>query len=589
MSTLPTFGFWFRISTKKGYFSKYQLMHSNFNDLSTVIAVGVAVSAVMRLIKQPLIIGYIITGVIVGPALLHIIDSPDSIQVFADFGITLLLLIVGLGLNPRIVREVGKIAGYIAFGKVLVVTAIGFSLARLLGYATTPAFYIGIALSFSSTIIILKLLSDKKEHNRLYGKISIGFLLIEDLIATTVLIGVSASTNGGLSLHSIWVLIYKIVGLVFALTIFRALVLSRLKNLISRSQEFLFLFAIGWGLGIAALFKQVGFSLEVGALLAGVILAPLPFAQEAASRLKPLRDFFIVLFFVSIGSHLHVANVREVLPQAIFFSSLVLFGNPLIVMTIMGLSGYTKKTSFKTAMTGSQVSEFSLILLLLANGLGQVTENVVTLVTVIGLITIAISTYMITYSDSLYLVFEGALKLFERQKVRSEHEQRRRYELVLLGYLKGGHEFLKVFQQLDKSYVVVDYDPNVIDTLESHNAHYIYGDVTDLELLEELNLEHSRLIVSTITDLGVNSSIAVWLERVNPSAVFICTADTAEEAAELYGQGAAYVILPHYIGSEKIGAFIKKSGLKKSEFKKYREKHLAYLQSHYELFEGAAE
>lgn len=559
-------------------------MHSNINDLSLVIAIGVAVSAMMRLIKQPLIIGYIITGVIVGPALLHIIDSPDSIQVFADFGITLLLLIVGLGLNPKVIREVGKIAGFIAVGKVLLVTTIGFSICRLLGYGTTAAFYIGISLSFSSTIIILKLLNDKKEQNRLYGKISVGFLLIEDLIATTVLIAVSASAHGGLSLVNAWTLLYKIVGLLVGLALFRALVLSRLKNMISRSQEFLFLFAIGWGLGIAALFKQAGLSLEVGALIAGVTLAPLPYAQEAAARLKPLRDFFIVLFFVSIGSHLHVADVMTVLPQAIGLSCLVLFGNPLIVMTIMGLSGYTKKTSFKTAMTGSQVSEFSLILLLLASGLGQVSDSVVTLVTVIGLITIAVSTYLITYSDSLYVIFESALKLFERRKVRSEHEQRHRYELVLIGYLKGGHEFLKVFQQLNRPYVVVDYDPYVIDTLESHGAHYIYGDVTDLELLDELNLEHSRLIVSTITDLGVNKTILAWLDKVNENSVFICTADTAEEAAELYSEGASYVILPHYIGSEKIGAFIKKSGLKKSEFKKYREKHLAYLQSHYELF-----
>jgi Kef-type K+ transport system membrane component KefB len=559
-------------------------MHSNINDLSLVIAIGVVVSAVMRLIKQPLIIGYIITGVIVGPALLHIIDSPDSIQVFADFGITLLLLIVGLGLNPKVIREVGKIAGFIAVGKVIIVTTIGFGLARLLGYGSTPAFYIGISLSFSSTIIILKLLNDKKEQNRLYGKISVGFLLIEDLIATTVLIAVSATTHGGLSLHNIWTLTYKIVGLIISLVIFRALVLVRIKNMISKSQEFLFLFAIGWGLGIAALFKQAGFSLEVGALIAGVMLAPLPYAQEAASRLKPLRDFFIVLFFVSIGSHLHVSEVAAVLPKAIGLSCIVLFGNPLIVMTIMGLSGYTKKTSFKTAMTGSQVSEFSLILLLLASSLGQVTDSVVTLVTVIGLITIAVSTYLITYSDGLYNRLERALKLFERRKVRSEHEQKRHYELVLIGYLKGGHEFLKVFQQLGKSYVVVDYDPNVIDTLESHGAHYIYGDATDLELLEELNLEHSRLIVSTISDLGTNQSILNWVDKVNQGSVFICTANTAEEAAELYANGASYVILPHYIGSEKIGAFIKKSGLKKSEFKRYREKHLAYLQSHYELF-----
>lgn len=561
-------------------------MGSSFNDLSSVIAIGVGVSVLMRFIKQPLTIGYILTGIIVGPALLHIIDTPDNIQVFADFGIALLLLIVGLGLNPRIVKEVGKIAAYIAVGKIVGVTGLVYFLAQLFGFDRTTSLYLGVAMSFSSTIIILKLLSDKKEQNRLYGKISIGFLLIEDLVATAILIGMSASSGGEFNIHTVAVLFIKISALIAGLILFRNLILYKFNNMIAKNQELLFLFAIGWGLGLATLFKETGFSLEVGALLAGVMLAPLPYAQEAASRLKPLRDFFIVLFFVSVGSHLHPESVMPILPEALFFSALVLFGNPIMVMVIAGLSGYTKKTSFKTAMTGGQISEFSLILILLAFKLGQVDESVVTLVTVIGLLTIAISTYLITYSDNLYLLFEDSLRLFERKKVRVENEKIRKYDMILFGYLKGGHEFVKVFEQMNKSYIVVDYDPNVIDSLESKGIHYLYGDVTDLELLEELNLEQSKLVVSTITDLGVNSGIADWLEKINPSAVFICTADTVEEAAELYSKGAAYVVLPHYIGSEKIGAFIKKSGLKKSEFKRYRERHLAYLQSHYELSES---
>jgi len=564
-------------------------MHSAFTELSIVIAIGVGVSFVMRLIRQPLIIGYILTGVIVGPAILHIIQSPQTIEIFADFGIALLLLIVGLGLNPRVIREVGKIAAVIAVSKILVATIFGFGLARSFGYSKTTALYIGIALSFSSTIIILKLLSDKKEQNRLYGKISIGYLLIEDLIATIVLVGVSATDSGSFTANDLWTLSYKIVLLIAALTTVRIFFLSRISKLIASSQEFLFLFAIGWGIGIASLFKAAGFSLEIGALIAGVTLAPLPFAQEAASRLKPLRDFFIVLFFVLLGSHLEVHNLLTVLPMALLFSFLVLIINPLVVMTILGIGGYTKKTSFSASLTGAQISEFSLILVLLANRLGQINEEVVSLITIVGLITIGISTYLITYSESLYKLFEDSLTLFERRKVRPEREQRRRYELVLFGYLKGGHEFLKVFQQLERPYVVVDYDPHVIDVLEAQGAHYVYGDITDLELLEELNLEHSRLIVSTITDHQVNLSIVQWLERVNPHSVFICSADTVEQAAELYGDGASYVMLPHYIGSEKIGAFIKKSGLKKSEFKKFREKHLAYLQSHYELFGTTAE
>lgn len=408
-------------------------------------------------------------------------------------------------------------------------------------------------------------------------------MLVEDLIATLILIGVSATAQKtGFTSDSLLKLLWNSALLVGILVIVRWVILPRLTHLIAKSQEFLFLFAIGWGLGVAALFSRAGFSLEIGALLAGVTLASQPFAQEISSRLKPLRDFFIVLFFIYLGSHLVLNDVVHVLPIAVLFSLLVLIGNPLIVMTIMGVSGYTKKTSFKTGITGAQISEFSFIMLLLAKDTGRISSEVLSLVTVVALITIAVSTYVILYADKLYFLFENYLRLFERKKVHKENERVKHYELVLLGYHRGGSEFLKVFKQLKKPYVVVDYDPIVVDTLENQHEPYIYGDVTDLELLEEINLAHAHLIVSTLSDYQINQFIAKWLEKVNPKAVLICSADTIEQAAQLYEDGAAYVMLPHYIGTEKITSFIKKSHLKKMEFRRYREKHLAYLQTHLE-------
>jgi len=560
-------------------------MDSIFIELSVVIAVAVGVSLFMRIIRQPLIIGHILTGLLVGPTLFNLVKSTETIDVFSEFGIALLLFIVGLGLNPRIIKEVGKIAGAIACVKIAIVTSIGFFISSSLGFGTIESLLLGIGLSFSSTIIILKLLADKKELTRLYGKISIGFLLVEDIIATFLLVIVAAyASSGGVNPGELGLIITKFAGLITLLVLIRIIFINRMTNLIAKSQDFLFLFAIGWALGIAALFQYLGFSLEIGALVGGVVLASLPYAQEISSRLKILRDFFIVLFFIGLGSHLKLDNVTDVLPQALLLSLLVLVMNPLIVMVVMGLSGYTKKTSFKAGMTGSQVSEFSLILLLLAEKSGLIGMRSVSLLTMVALITIAVSTYMILYSDNLYSFFERYLRLFERKKIKEHKEKREHYELVLIGYHKGGNEFLKVFKSLKKKYVVVDYDPQVIDVLDNNNESYMYGDVTDPELLEELNLEHAKLVVSTITDLSTNMQIAKWLEKNNPHAVYIATADTAEEAAELYEQGASYVVLPHYIGSEKISSFLKKNGLSKTEFRHYREKHLLYLQTHHELF-----
>ncbi|HSX46970.1 MAG TPA: cation:proton antiporter [Patescibacteria group bacterium] len=557
-------------------------MHpSIFGELSLIIALGTAIALIMRLIRQPLIIGHILTGVLVGPTVLHLVKSADTIEIFSNIGIALLLFIIGLGLNPRVIREVGKVAAIAGVLQVGISAGLGYAGAVFLGLSKMEALFLGVAVSFSSTIIILKLLSDKKEQTRLYGKIATGLLLIQDVLATTALVFVTANQSGnGFSFSQLASLFLKGWALGAGLLFVGMVILPRLHKLIAGSQEFLFLFAIGWGFGAAALFERFGFSLEIGALLAGIALSNLPYTQEISSRLRPLRDFFIVVFFISLGTRLVFGNILLILPVIIISSVVVIVFKPLIVMVIMGLMGYTKRTSFKAAVTMGQVSEFSLVFVIIGNRAGLVSDDLVGIITVVALISIAASTYLILYSDKLFSLWEENLGVFERRKVHPDHEKREHYDLVLFGYLKGGHEFVKLFRSMDKRYVVVDYDPDVIETLEHQKANFIYGDATDIELLEEIGLERSKLVVSTVTDHETNVFLVKLMESINSNAVVICHAENAQEASLLYELGASYVMVPHYIGSEKISAFIRRSGLKKSEFKKYREKHLVYLHHH---------
>lgn len=558
-------------------------MHNTiFTEISLLLVLSAAISLIMRLLRQPLIIGYILTGILVGPSVFNLVGSPETIEIFGHFGIALLLFIVGLGLNPKVIKEVGRVSLLTGVGQVLFTTAIGFLLVRSFGYNTVTALYISIALAFSSTIIILKLLSDKKEQNKLYGKISIGFLLVQDLIATFALVVASSTGNGGLDYSELGQLAAKGLGLGLAVFLVSKFAVKPLSGFIARSQEMLFLFAISWGFGVGTIFYELGFSLEVGALIAGVALSTMTYAQEVGSRLRPLRDFFIVVFFIALGAKLNIDNISGVLGQAVGLSAFVLLGNPIIVMIIMGLLGYTKKNGFKAGLAVAQISEFSLIFMLLGQRVGQVSEEAVALVTVIGIITIAISSYMIIYADGLYKFMERYLRLFERRKVKIERDSRQKFDIVLIGYRRGGQEYINVFEKLTKRYIVVDYDPDAIDEMERKQIPYIYGDMTDSEFLEELDLSHVHLLVSNTTDHNSNRFILSHFEQVNPNAVVICHADTPDEAAELYGLGASYVTMPHYIGSEKISAFIRKNGFNKSEFKRFREKHIAYLQSHYD-------
>jgi Kef-type K+ transport system membrane component KefB len=556
-------------------------MHNGFVEISVLLVIAASISLVMRFLRQPMLIGYILTGLVVGPSVLGIVKSPETIEVLGNFGVALLLFIVGLGLNPKVIRDVGKVSLIAGIGQVGLTTGLGFLLLRALGYNPVTSLYVALALAFSSTIIILKLLSDRKEQGKLHGKIAIGLLLVQDIVASLALVVASAGSKGGFSFGQFTILGAKGALLVAAAIVFTRLIINPLAKTFSRSQELLFLFALAWGFGTASVFYLSGFSLEVGALLAGVCLAGMPYAQEVGSRLRPLRDFFVVVFFIALGSRINLTSIGSVIWQAVALSCFVLIAKPLVVMLIMGALGYTKKTSFKTSILMAQISEFSLIFIFLGFSTGQIGQQATSLVTFMGLVTIAVSSYMITYTDKLYKLVDTYLPLFERRKVRPDHDRRINYDAVLFGYKKGGVEFTNVLGNVSKKFIVVDYDPDAIDEMERRQIPYMYGDVTDPELLEEVNLDKARLVISVITDYETNLFLLSQLEKVNPGAVMICHADNVEQAVELYGLGASFVVMPHFIGNEKVSAFIKKNGYKKSEFKHYREKHLAYLQTHF--------
>lgn len=556
-------------------------MNDVFYELSIVIGVSTVVAMAMRLLKQPLIIGYIVSGILVGPTVLDVVRSEDTIEAFANFGVALLLFIIGLGLNPKVIKEVGKAAFLTGFGQVAFTSVAGFGITTLLGYSAKTALYIVIALAFSSTIVVLKLLSDKKEQQRLYARVSIGFLLVQDIIAALALVVASASASGSLSGRDIVILLLKGTGLGLGLFIAARYILPHIKRLIAGSQELLFIFAIAWGFGVASLFRESGFSLEVGALAAGVALATQSYALEIGSRLRPLRDFFVVMFFVALGTHIDFASAVELLPKAIGLSIFVLIGNPIIVMGILGFLGYTKKTSFKAGLAVAQISEFSLVFVLLGNRLGQVDDQVVGLVTLIGLITIAISSYMIIYADWIYDRINVILGIFERKNVKPAHEKNNAPQLFLIGYKKGGEQFIKAFDQMGKKYMVLDFDPAVIERLEHEGKPSTFGDMTDIELLEEIQIDKAQLVISTVSDFAGNAFLTGYMASNNPKAVIICSADTPGQAADLYAEGADYVMMPHYIGSERIVSFIKRSGLKRAAFKDFKQKHLMRLSSEY--------
>lgn len=558
-------------------------MHSSlFVEISIIIALAAAITFVMRALRQPLIIGYILTGIIAGPALLNILHADSAFAGLSSMGIALLLFIIGLDLSIKVFSKLGKTVLTTTVVQVGLITVLAGTVSYLLGFGRLESIIMGLGLALSSTIIIVKLFNDKKETTRLYAQITIGILILQDVVATAAKIGMAAKAVGGGSAIDVVLLLARGIGLTVILYLLSRYVIPKLTHALESNKELLLLFALGWGLGFSVLFEQVGFSIEIGALFAGVSLASLPYSSEMASRLKPLRDFFIVIFFITLGQTLTPNKLLGVFGTAVILSLVVMILKPLVVMMTLGAQGYTKRASFKSAISLSQVSEFSLVMLAYALAIGLVSDRAATTITLTALITFLASAYLIKYDESIYRLFERHLRFFERKVTRLEQEaEAHHFPIVLFGYQKGGREFLKTFRGMKQRYLVVDYDPEAIETLERMDVQYLYGDATDPELLEEMKLNKSRLVVSTMSDFETNRFLCHWLNNNNPRVVFVCSADTTEHAAELYQDGAAYVMMPHYIGSEKISSFIKRNGFNKSEFKTFREKHLSYLQTHY--------
>lgn len=560
-------------------------MDSIFSELSLVIIVTVAVSLFMRFIRQPLILGYILAGLIVGPSALGLINHVEMFEAFSSIGIALLLFIIGLGMN---VSEVRKLGGAAIFGTVcslLSIGTLGFITASVLGFTKTEAIITGLALFFSSTIIIVKLLSDRKEQNRLNGQLAIGIILLEDVIATFALLFIVAGKSGGLDISQVGFLLLKGVLLMLFLIIANTRLLGKISKFMASSQELLFLFAISWGFGIASLFELAGFSLEVGALFAGVTLASLPYAQEIAARLKPLRDFFVVLFFITLGESMNITNLNSAIVPALLFSAIVIIFKPMAVTMALGFLGYTKRVSFLTGVNLSQISEFSIVLVVLAASTGMVSAEINAIITLVAIITIATSTYLMHYDKELFRIFERIpFHIFNREVRHKDRSRRNGYQFVVFGYHRGGHEFIRTFEDMGKRFVVVDYDPVVIDILEHRHIPFVYGDASDPELLEEITIDSSKMIVSTFSDFSVTKQLLVSIRRANKNAIVICHANNQDEAIQLYELGASYVMIPHYIGSEKVSQFIRKNGIEKVEFENYKAKHLAYLQMHHSQF-----
>lgn len=548
-------------------------MHNLFFELTTIIVLATVLGMIARWLKQPTILGYLITGLLAGPLGLLELANTEILDVLAQIGITFLLFLVGMEMRFEELKHVGKPALMTGIGQILFTSLVGFFIIRALGYELLPAIYIAIALTFSSTIIVVKLLSEKNALGSLYGKIVVGFLLVQDFVALGALIFLS----GLKAAPSLDNLPYDVIGLTFlkgslllvATILVGKYIMPWFLHKAGRYQEILFMISLAWGMGMAALASLpiIGLSIEFGAFVAGVAMASSVEHFQISSRLKSLRDFFLVMFFVVLGSKMVFSSFSGILLPTFVLSIFVLIGNPVIVMLIMGGLGYRSRTSFLSSVTVAQISEFSLVLIALGHRLGHVDQSTVTLVTAIGIITITLSSYLILYGDYLHDKLRKPLRIFEfnlkgLDDAGDDIEMEK--HIVLIGSHRMGHNILHSLEEMKKKFLVVDFNPVVVEKLLAKGANALYGDITDPDIQERAGLARAKMVISTVPTYEDSLNVLEYMKHKNPKAKIILTGETEDDALRLYENGADYVLLPHFIGGLQLAKTIESNGFSKA-------------------------
>jgi len=556
-----------------------------FTEITVVICLAAFFAVIFKWLKLPIILAYILTGIIVGPLGFVNIQSRDLLQTMGDVGITFLLFMLGLEMKIRDFSSVGKTVFIVFLVQSVFTFLITYFVATILGFNNISAIYIGIALVFSSTIIVVKFLSDKKDLHSLYGKLAIGVLLLQDFLAITVLIFLSSFNFESLSnpLFSSLLVLIKGILLFVVVGYLSQKVFPKIVESLSKSSEILFLVSIAWVFGLAALISSpmIGFSVEIGGFLAGLALANSIANYQIIAKAKILRDFFIIIFFVILGIKMTFSNLESIGFAVIIFSLIALILKPLIIMITMGLMRFRKRTSFLSGVSLGQISEFSLILVFLGGKLGHIDNNIVSLVTAVSIIAFIFSAYIIGNDNKLYHLLHRYLSIFEMKNGKKDeiiqsdkNMENLKDHVVLIGGDQMGESVLETLETMSKEVVVIDFDPLIVKKLENKNVHRLFGDIADSEIKNLAKIHTAHLVVSTIPSAEDNLLLLRELKAKNSQAIVIVTALDVVDAKVLYHEKADYVVLPHLAGGRQLAKLLEKDFSGLSDLKAKDQKYL---------------
>lgn len=530
---------------------------TEFEQIALILVLAAVGGGLAKLLRQPVLVAYIIVGILAGPAALGLVSTGESIEVFAKIGIAILLFLVGLKLDIHSIKMTGTVALLAGVGQVVLTAALSFGISMALGFGAVPSIYIAVALTFSSTIIVIKLFSDKRELDQLHGRIAVGILIVQDLLVIISMIVVASLGQAG-QVSATETVVRTVVGGVLFLggvILISRFIIPRILDWLAKSQELTLLFGVAWAIALAAVSYALGLSLEIGAFVAGVALASTPYRESLGARLVSLRDIMILFFFIELGVSLSFDSALQQLVPAIVLSVFVLLAKPVIVMVIMGILGYRKKVSFRVGVALAQISEFSLILIALGYSLGQVDESILGLVTLVGIITITISTYFIAYTQPIFDRLAPLLSIFERRQPESHGEEDRQehpYDAIIIGAGRLGGEVARGLAARHANLLVVDYDPHALRHIAGPNIATLYGDVSEPDFAASLPFHETESVICAVPSPSTNLVLLQTLRRYDFEGGICLTAMDTRTADMLSEYGDVRIIRPYSVAAQSV-------------------------------------
>ncbi len=528
-----------------------------------------------KVLKQPLVIGYLIAGLLVGPSGFGFIRNEEVISSLSELGVAFLLFIVGMQLDFRKLKSLGKLVMTAGLAQIILTFGITYLVLLQFSFLANSAVYLAFALTLSSTIIVAKLLEDKGGFSSLHGRIILGILLTQDIIALCAL---ALLSSGEFSLSTVFFAMLKLVILISASVFFSMTFLPQAFKFFAKSRELLFVTSIMWFFTVMLGTNLLGLSFSIGAFLAGISLSAISYNLEIESKAVALRDFFSTIFFVTVGMQITFVNFDFWFTPIVLLSLFVLIGNPLIIFISTILFGFTARTALLSGIALGQVSEFSLVFISLAYHLKLVPKEILSFTALVALLTFIGSTYTISYDRKLINLLSPLLdkvnKWIKRKEKTSYVPRKFSPEIILCGYGRVGKKIGLTLKK--KKVLVIDFDPEVINKVKKKKPA-IYGDVGDEEILSRFPLSKTKMVISTIGDLHDTKKIINHVKGYNKKIKVIATASEASDALQLYEQGADYVLVPQLIGGEYASLLINKGNVGTKKLKRKREIHIKKL------------